>query len=432
LILSVVAASVLWIVGTPFAAEQEGAVEPAEPEKPASIEAYERIVAEMNGGPTLQQDPARFAPFPADALDIIAEYRQLFADVENQLDTREMTRILDILARNLPEWTDGDKSQVTKFIAANRHLIQEIRRMADKGGPVYPLDFSKGYEMEMTHLAQMRSCARLLRASAFLKGMEGHYAAAVDDIITVMKLGDALAQEPILVPQLVRIAICLIANSTIQDSLDGADLSPELTDRLLTHLAEAGRRDAFADSFAGEMYFGLTVFAAQRAGEPTGIPKEFDFGPPKEADEQAYVKAMKQLRSAARLPYYKAAPGFGKMQQEIENVPEDVHYTRQIVTPFVSACIAQARHEATIDLARIGILLEQYKAKEGSYPLTLDPIAEHFGGTLPIDPFTGRGYIYRPSFDSFLLYSVGENLRDDGGTHDYKRGDIVWRGKNGR
>jgi len=29
--------------------------------------------------------------------------------------------------------------------------------------------------------------------------------------------------------------------------------------------------------------------------------------------------------------------------------------------------------------------------------------------------------------DSFLLYSVGDNLRDDGGKHDFKQGDIVWR-----
>ena len=432
LIFSVVASSVLWIVGISFAAEQEGVPNPAQPRKPVAIGAYERIVAEMKGEPALQQDPARFAPFPADALDIIAEYRQLFTEVKKQLDTREVGRIEDILARDLPEWTDGQKSQVTKFIAANRHLLQEIRRVADKGGPAYPLDFSKGYEMELTHLAQMRSCARLLRASAFLKGMEGDYTAAVDDITTVMKLGDALAQEPVLFSQLVRIAIYLIANSAIQDDFDVADLSPELAERLTTHLARADYREALADSLVAELHMNRKVFSALRSGDRTDIPKELDLGPPGKSDEEIYVKIMQRLISALRLPYHEALPELTRIDGDIADLPQELSYSSLLLPALTRTGVAQARHEAALDVAQLGIVLEQHKGREGSYPLTLDPIAEHFGGTLPVDPFTGQAYVYRPSFDSFLLYGVGENLRDDGGTHDYKKGDIVWLGERKR
>ncbi len=426
LVFSVVAASVLWIAGISFAAE------PAQPEKPAPIAAYERIVAEMKGEPTDRQDPARFAPFSADALEIIAEYRQLFAEVEKQLDTREIGRILDILDRDMREWTDGDKSQVTEFIAGNRHLIQEIRRVADKGGPVYPLDFSKGYEMELTHLAQLRSCARLLRASAFSKGMQGDHAAAIDDILTVMKLGDALSQEPVLISQLVRIAIYLIANTAINDYLDGADLSPEQAERLVTHLAKAGQRDALADSLVGELRMGQQVFSALRSGDQTNIPKELDLGPPGKSDEETFVQIMQRFISAIRLPYHEALPELTRIDADIAALPKESSYSSLLLPALTRTGVAQARHEAVLEVAQLGIMLEQYKAREGSYPLTLDPIAEHFGGTLPVDPFTGRPYIYRPSFDSFLLYSVGENLRDDGGTHDYRKADIVWLGEKKR
>ncbi len=432
LIFSVVVASVLSIAGISFAAEQEGVADPVQPEKPAAIAAYERIVAEMNGGPILQQDPARFAPFPADALDIIAGYGQLFAGMKKQLDTREMGRVLDILARDLPEWMPGDKSEVTKFIEANQDLIQEIRRMADKGGPVHPLDFSEGPEMELPHLSQMRDCARLLRASAFSNGMEGDYAAAVDDITTVMKLGDALAQEPILISQLVRIAICLIANSAIQDSFGAADLSPDLARRLTAQIDHAEHREAFAQSLANEQYMVQKMFAALRSGDRNGIPEGMIIGPLDDADERTYIEMMTRLIAAARLPYYKALPELKRMEDQVGELSQQMPYSVQFLPALARSCQAQARHEAVLDVAQLGIVLEQYKAREGSYPLTLDPIAEHFGGTLPVDPFNGQAYIYRPSFDSFLLYSIGENLRDDGGKHDYRKGDIVWRGEKKR
>jgi len=52
---------------------------------------------------------------------------------------------------------------------------------------------------------------------------------------------------------------------------------------------------------------------------------------------------------------------------------------------------------------------------------------------------TDKGYtqarlIYRREGDSYVLYSVGANMKDDGGVQfepraNRKKGDIIWRGK---
>lgn len=61
---------------------------------------------------------------------------------------------------------------------------------------------------------------------------------------------------------------------------------------------------------------------------------------------------------------------------------------------------------------------------------TLDAVAHYFGGHVPVDPFTGEPFRYVPGQDGFRLYSVGGNLKDDGG-EEKAHADIVWRNKAG-
>jgi len=399
--------------------------------KPASIEAYERLVAELEGRSIEEAARPVFKPFPEDAKDIVEGYDRLFERMQHLVGDFETQADVD-LGEAPHKWTDGDKAKIAKFLETNKDLLSEMRRMAQRGAPVYPLDFSKGFEMILPHLARSRQCSRVLRASAVVNGDNGNHAEAVDDIITGMKLGDALAREPILISQLVRIAIYGIMSSAVQNSFDGSDLSPELTQRLMTQLAQADHRDDFAEAFAGEMYFGQKAFASIREGDRSALPDDFNLGPPQEADEQAYVEIMNRMVSAARLPYYEAAGEQSQLESDIENLPQTLAYSRTLLPALTRACAAQGRQEAVIDLIQLGILVEQYKAREGHYPDTLEEIASSFGGSVPVDPLSGKGYRYRPLGSSFLLYSIGENGLDDGGTHDYRKGDIVWRGEQKR
>lgn len=404
------------------------AAEEAPVAKPASIEAYERLVVGGEWSSIKWPEDSAFKPFPEDAKDIIAGYDRLFRHMEAAFGAPGMHDVEDVLVKGPDEWNDAEKSRVTKFLAANGDLIREIKLMADRGGPVYPLDFSKGFEIELPHLRQMRSGARVLHASAVLNGENGNHAESVEDIIAGMKLGDALAREPILISQLVRIAIYMIMSSAVQNSFDGGDLSPELTRRLVAHLAQADHRGEFAGSFAGESYLGRKTFSAIRAGDRRWLPEGSDL----EADEEAYVKAMKRVLSGAQVPYHEAVRDLDQIQTDIQNLPQTLPCTRELIPALTRSCGAQARHEAIIDLIQLGLVVEQYKAREGYYPDTLDDIASGLGGSLPVDPFSGEKYRYRPLGSVFVLYSISHNRLDDGGTHDYMKGDIVWRGEQNK
>jgi hypothetical protein len=80
-----------------------------------------------------------------------------------------------------------------------------------------------------------------------------------------------------------------------------------------------------------------------------------------------------------------------------------------------------AHAQAQIDEARIACALERYRLAYGEYPETLEALAPQFIPNLPHDLVDGRPLnFHRTSTDSFMLYSVGWNLIDDGGA-------TVWR-----
>jgi hypothetical protein len=82
--------------------------------------------------------------------------------------------------------------------------------------------------------------------------------------------------------------------------------------------------------------------------------------------------------------------------------------------------------------AQIACALERYKLANGNYPDALATLAPQFIKKIPDDVIGGGPLHYQRTADGkFLLYSVGWNETDDGGTPgtlaDVKKGDWVWK-----
>jgi hypothetical protein len=92
--------------------------------------------------------------------------------------------------------------------------------------------------------------------------------------------------------------------------------------------------------------------------------------------------------------------------------------------------------QACADLARVACALERYRLANRQFPETLEALRPQFIGELPHDLINGQSLKYRRTDDGqFVLYSVGWNETDDGGTIglnkggnlDSRQGDWVWR-----
>ena len=138
-----------------------------------------------------------------------------------------------------------------------------------------------------------------------------------------------------------------------------------------------------------------------------------------------------------RLPYYQARPHITKLEEAREP-----HFSKMSYNyPFRDICFfsvdgaleQQAMYYARLGGLKIAVALKIYKAKTGEYPDRLSALSPDILLKLPKDPFTGKDYVYKKGDGGFIVYSVGENLKDDGGIprerkrlKDY---DIVWTGE---
>ena len=74
------------------------------------------------------------------------------------------------------------------------------------------------------------------------------------------------------------------------------------------------------------------------------------------------------------------------------------------------------RVEAAREMVITAIALRRYQLKSGNYPPDLNTLVPEFLPAVPLDPMDGQPLRYRPKANgTFLLYSVGENGKDDGG-----------------
>ncbi len=80
-------------------------------------------------------------------------------------------------------------------------------------------------------------------------------------------------------------------------------------------------------------------------------------------------------------------------------------------------------------LLRIDLALRAYQADHGNYPLKLESLPPRYLAEVPLDPFCGNPFVYRPTVRTFVLYSVGGDGVDNGGNFGQKQHEVTqWEG----
>lgn len=118
--------------------------------------------------------------------------------------------------------------------------------------------------------------------------------------------------------------------------------------------------------------------------------------------------------------------------EDIRNLEDD---KKALVTPLTVLCLygvdGELRRyieaESYLRMARLVCRLEEYRIDHGRYPEKLEELSD-LPPHLNQEVFAEQPLHYQRKGDSYLLYSVGWNQKDDGGTRsdDQKEADWVW------
>lgn len=90
---------------------------------------------------------------------------------------------------------------------------------------------------------------------------------------------------------------------------------------------------------------------------------------------------------------------------------------------YVRAYKAEERTRQSAHNLEIMFALAEYETVHGTYPEKLNGLVPKYLIEIPLDVFTDQPPVYRRLEEGCLLYSVGENRRDDEGKHDQAGAD---------
>jgi hypothetical protein len=141
-------------------------------------------------------------------------------------------------------------------------------------------------------------------------------------------------------------------------------------------------------------------------------------------DVAAYRELMHEYQTEASQPYYKT---------QHNNEPLKL-MRRGLITSIIAPALRKtiesgARAQAIHSTAETAIAMTRYKLEHGAYPVTLEPLVPDYLDEIPADPFDGKPLRLAHKADQWIVYSIGPDGVDDGGTpseHMTKKGDITF------
>jgi hypothetical protein len=262
------------------------------------------------------------------------------------------------------------------------------------------------------YLAQFRQAARCFSAESRVAQSEGQRGDAIQRALDAVDFGGHAGRGGTLIHHLVGLA--LVAIGTAQAELCVEKLSaPEARaagrrlDRVIAQFPTA------ADALRGERQFGLSalrgMFGGRIDGAQIGIragggplvslyPKPWAY----HYLQTSYAEALAELEK----PYPLRQP-----------LPEPREPIAAMLVPEVpEMSFAFAKNDAYLRLLRLELALQEYRARHGRYPTRLADLAPAVLSSVPNDPFTEQPFVYRAIGATYLLYSLGPDRHDDGGT----------------
>lgn len=445
----------------------------AQGEKLTIAEIAPRVTAaEQTAAQDLIRSIGLFGPGLADyppAMRNIVPGRAMIAWAEETVPTTESTNVCPAISRRILD----HQQDLANLRAALRN--PDIR---------FGLGYSQGFTLPLPHLAQLKNAATWLSIATLVELHEGHSSNALEDLQACVTLVRPPEHEPLIISQLVRIAIAQIALNATWELLQHpvwqdaqlADLQAQWSstnffdaaapalemDRALMSSVYALGRTSYSNFQTLQLSGGLPhakVGLGQLLAHPAQNIMPFtddvaDYshyhlwkGDWSYQEELYNLEITESALDAARLTLTNGAfpAASKKLAADVVNINRVfANSTNHFCLSFPALAVQSyllklADWETERRMLVTAIALKRFQLRSGKYPADLRELVPDYLPELPVDFMDGQTLRYHPMTGrTFLLYSVGEDGEDNSGDPTpspnpanlynawWKARDIVW------
>lgn len=286
-------------------------------------------------------------------------------------------------------------------------------------------------------MAQFRRLARaesLAIRDALAAGREDE---ALLRLQALLRFSEQIRTEGVLIHYLLSVAVSELGLEPLREWLPQLQ-SPKTLEAILALARDAEqRRTPLRTALTHEYYVVLALHRdlAQGKLKLQDLERSLGFSSPPSLDAlllQSGIGVPFVVKPSLReyQHYYdQLFAELGKPPWERKPVPTNPkRFLNQLLLPvFDGATNREQSSIATLRLLGCYAAIRRYHQQRGAYPPSLEALRPELGEMI-IDPFTGKPFVYRTHPKrGFQLYSVGENLNDDGGRLNANRrqGDLL-------
>lgn len=308
----------------------------------------------------------------------------------------------------------------------------------------YAIDLTFGFATPLPNVRPLRGLSEVLSLEALLAALDDRPREAADAVADIFPVAASLANEPLLISQLVRMSIVSNAVSAVETVLNRTVLpEPELA-RLqqelgsafpaaegsaLFHRALEGESLSTLYSWVGEMYtdeLAPRSFMRYHKVDPlrrafyNGQLFELSLAGPSCGNNLLAFWRFDKLFALAALEQGGSFP-----ETAIQEIPEDISpVTEMRLAPASVETSPHRRMLSTVyfyrtraNVARTALAVERFRGTQGRLPERLEELVPEWLDGVPADPWNdGKPLSYRVREDGeYVVYSYSQDREDDDG-----------------
>jgi len=375
-------------------------------------------------------------------------------------------------ARHIDPKFSGSEADAARVVLAQtakwKPLLDEVRMASQRPETEWKIDY---YDSPEKYARVLLELSKVLATESKAYLIIGDQESAFRDIELIVNLSTRVSHPPLSITHLIQISVLDIALnlvrlgvehqawsdaelSTIQAGLAKLSLRADLIETLRNERAYVNDNIAAANRIpietgvnlmcavqkAANAAIGansdgiedmersipLRVFATIWNLRPSGWARE-----DQAASSQEFEKLIDVVKAPGAFRPSSMNPTSGSLLTQLLSTVRTPCATK--VCSLVVSIVERSLYTQTLlDEVRAACAIERYRLAHGALPPNLDALYPEFLAAIPVDPMSGQPLHYKPGQgDAYILYGVGWNQRDDGGSEQGGRSsealDWVWK-----